>query len=749
MDMQKGLSALKIRGARGKKRLRELLSAPAVRSLLSAILGAVFARASFVEGMTPLGLSYCAASGRPLAAALGVFISALSIKDGLVYAACAAVIYACRMVFRDTAAARRGLIMPLCATAALLCTKSVVAVTAGFRGIVLLLCESLLCGGFACLLAQARRTSAPYALWGRIAAAGGLLLALWPLMPFGFLSPARAGGFMIVLLSACCGGPAVGAAVGVAFGAAFDLAGGQGLFFAATYCFSGLLSGFCAHKRRYAAAVCGVIANAVSTLWLINIPFSAQGIYEAFLAACVMSVLPEGVIADVDAAFSNRTSKVHAPAGSLNAVSRAIGALGAAMEGLWEEEPSDNPADCIRKTADRVCLRCAARERCWVSDYNATLSSLQKLLPLLDERPGVTPDCLPPPLAGACLHPRRLCGALTDEHMNALRRKAAARRDQEARSNMSRQYFGLQAALRELDKPEISQEIHPGIESRVKKMARAYAPRVQAAVWSRDGQMHIDLTAPDGTDPLPDSDAFLRSLSRALDRDFLPPASIETARGRTVRISQRARMSLTLSCAARPADGERVCGDVTTQLRTADGRAVVMLSDGMGTGEPARAAAEKALGLLSGFAKAGCGLAESAAAVLPALTARFPDWGFVTLDLLEVNLFSGKTQILKYGAAAGYILRDAEIRAVPPAALPAGLAEDEALRPETFRLCPGDRVLILSDGITEAMDVESFLREKNALPPQKLCSELIRIAVESGGKDDMTALVAQIFETTA
>ena len=747
MDMQKSLSALRAGGVRGKKRLRELASTPAFRSLLSAALGAIFAHASFTEGMTPLGLAYCAASSHPLSAAAGVFLGALSLSNGLVYAACAAVIYACRMVFRDTAAARRGYLMPLCAAAALLCTKSVVAISAGMRGVLLLICESLLCGGFTCLLAQARHPSAPYVLWGQMAAAGGLLLALWPLRLFGVVSPARAGGIFLVLLAACCGGPAPGAAVGVAFGAGFDLAAGEGLFFAATWCFTGLLCGFCAQKHRFTAAVCGVLANGVATLWLLDSPNAMAGLYECFLASAFLCVLPEWIITDAEQAFARRPARAPVSAGRLTAVSRAIGALGAAMENLWEEEPKNDPTDTVRRAADRVCRRCAARERCWTENYNATMDSLCRVLPQLEDRNNVSPGDFSPPLAESCLHLRRLSGALGDEQMNTLRRLAAARRDQEARANMSRQYFGLQAALRELERPEDAPEMHPALESRVRRMARAYSPHVQATVWSRDGRMHVDLSTPDGGDPLPDGEAFLRSLSRALDRDFMPAVPIETARGHALRISQRERLSLTVFCAARAAAGERVCGDVTSQLRTSDGRAVVMLSDGMGTGEPARTAAEKALSLLSGFAKAGCGLAESAAAVLPALTARFPDWGFVTLDLLEVNLFSGRAQMLKYGAAVGYVLRGSDVRPIQPAAMPAGLSKNEPPKPETLRLSPGDRIILMSDGVAEALESEQFLQKQAGLPPQKLCAALLEAAVEGGGKDDMTVLLAQVFES--
>ena len=737
MDLQKTRAAARA----GLSGLRAGLSGLRLRRAAALALGFCYGRAALAAGMAPLGLSYAAASGQPLWAAMGAFLGAAGTENGLIYMACAAVLYTCRLLFRDTAAMRRGWLMPLCAAGALLVTKSVVALESGGRGLLLLLCESVLCGGFSCLLAQARRPGAPYALWGRLAAAGGLLLFLAPAALPGGVSPGRAGGLLLTLLTAYAGGPAAGAAVGVALGAAFDLWAGAGLFSAAAFCFAGLACGFCGCRRRMMTAVCAVVANGVVTLWLPDAPAALPGLYECMLASAALCLLPGRVLSEAEQAFARRPVRRGAEGGRLTAVSRAVGALGASLEGLWEEPPVQDPAEAVRYASDKVCRGCAARARCWTEDYHGTMDCLSPLLPRLRREGAVSAEDFPARFAAQCLHLRRFCGALNDGQLALLRREAAAARDAQARENLRAQCAGLQAALREAD---AAAELHPALEGRARQVARAYVPRAQVAVWSRDGRMHVDLFPAGGRAELSDGDAFLRSLEGALDRAFLPPRPVETARGTALRVSQRERLALSLCGAARPRSGERVCGDATLQLHTPDGRAVVMLSDGMGAGPAAARAAQDALSLLAGFSRAGCGLSESAAAVLPTLNARLQSRGFVTLDLLEVNLFSGRAQWLKYGAAAGYLLRGGAVRAYRAAALPAGLSERTAARPEQLRLLPGDRAVLMSDGVSEALDAESFLREHAQLPAGELCAALLDRAAEGGAQDDLTVLVAQI-----
>ena len=141
-------------------------------------------------------------------------------------------------------------------------------------------------------------------------------------------------------------------------------------------------------------------------------------------------------------------------------------------------------------------------------------------------------------------------------------------------------------------------------------------------------------------------------------------------------------------------------------------------------------------------------MAESTGAVLPVLTARFPRWGFVTLDLLEVNLFTGEALLLKYGAAPSLLFRGRQGQKLVGRCLPAGLEEDTA-QPQTLTLLPGDRILLLSDGMWESVSVRKALEQNSGEDLDLFCDRLMELAAEDGVLDDCTLLAADFSDATA
>ena len=228
------------------------------RQGMALLLGAVFARAAVAEGMNPFGVAYVAAAGHPLGAAVGAFLAYLTAgTGGLVCGAAAVVTLTCRMVLEGTALSRRRGFFPGCAALALLFTKGVVAAGNGLRGLLLLACESALCLGFALMLREARDARSPLALWGRLTAAMGGILALLPVNLWGVLSPGRLAAVFLVLCAGAFGGMAAGTAVGAALGACLDLAQGQGPMLAPAWCLAGLAAGYGGKKERLPAALMG------------------------------------------------------------------------------------------------------------------------------------------------------------------------------------------------------------------------------------------------------------------------------------------------------------------------------------------------------------------------------------------------------------------------------------------------------------------------------------------------------------
>ena len=728
------------------------------RQGMALLLGAVFARAAVAEGMNPFGVAYVAAAGHPLGAAVGAFLAYLTAgTGGLVCGAAAVVTLTCRMVLEGTALSRRRGFFPGCAALALLFTKGVVAAGNGLRGLLLLACESALCLGFALMLREARDARSPLALWGRLTAAMGGILALLPVNLWGVLSPGRLAAVFLVLCAGAFGGMAAGTAVGAALGACLDLAQGQGPMLAPAWCLAGLAAGYGGKKERLPAALMGCAACGLTLLWNLWQPGAKEGLMECFLAASALVLLPQKWLLGLESAFAGAGAGLERSRRQLNGgavffgLSDAVAQLGGAMEALLqtargETEPQDL-GRVYRAACENACRSCKRRDTCWQTGFNDLQRVLADLSGALRARHAVTPEELPAWFSAQCLRPQRFCGAINDAYRGALRRQAQQKQEREIHRLVGRQYESLGSLLEGMARRAGSgPEYDAVLESRVRRVARAYLPRTRTEVCMNGGRLQIDLlVSGDSPEATGDHSAMLRSLEGALGVRLLPPRLVDSARGTLLRICQQEALTLQTFTAVRKKDGEAVCGDSHSVLHTDDGRGILMLSDGMGTGSRAGTMSRRALELVAGFVQSGCGLAESTAAVLPVLAARFEEWGFVTLDLWEISLFTGNAAALKYGAAPGFLLREGRLTRLDARALPAGLEPMEGEAPTLhLRLREGDRLALLSDGVWDGEATETLLREQGRLEGQALANLLVEEAARRGSGDDMTVIIADL-----
>ena len=122
--------------------------------------------------------------------------------------------------------------------------------------------------------------------------------------------------------------------------------------------------------------------------------------------------------------------------------------------------------------------------------------------------------------------------------------------------------------------------------------------------------------------------------------------------------------------------------------------------------------------------------------------------GFTTVDLLQLDLFTGEGELYKLGAAPTYIKKGGGVQRLSGKSLPAGLAEGEPEAVDRFdlRLSPGDCVLMISDGVCPGPE-DGWLRERLAqfdgTSPKDLARELVTRDPKDA-TDDRTALVVRI-----
>ena len=217
-----------------------------------------------------------------------------------------------------------------------------------------------------------------------------------------------------------------------------------------------------------------------------------------------------------------------------------------------------------------------------------------------------------------------------------------------------------------------------------------------------------------------------------------------------VSAAQTLPLECEISTAVRPKGGESVSGDTISTFRTDDGKAFLLLSDGMGCGESARRESAMTVRLLEQFLNAGIEPATALKTLNTALTLHRDENGsFTTIDLMVLTLQNGSASFYKYGAAPSYIRHGSSIRRITGNVLPAGLSDEERI-PDITTICltPGDLVLLASDGFVDSTDdawLHTLLAQWNGTSLQALTSLLMDTSTQRTDRsDDASLLLLQI-----
>ena len=169
----------------------------------------------------------------------------------------------------------------------------------------------------------------------------------------------------------------------------------------------------------------------------------------------------------------------------------------------------------------------------------------------------------------------------------------------------------------------------------------------------------------------------------------------------------------------------------------------------MGSGPEAHEDSAGAVGLLEQFLRAGVDPTQALITLNGALALRGEEeGGFTTIDLLRLDLFTGKGAVYKFGAAPTYVRRRGQVRRLAGASLPAG-AEGENVRPDVLPLEAGDGdwIVMASDGVTGGEEdwVAEALEQWEGDSPRLLAQQLLEGCLRrETGQDDKTVVAVKL-----
>lgn len=759
--------------AEGAAQARTVFTLSAASAMGYFLAGFLLSAGQLMDRLAPFGVAAVAAAPSGLSraaaltgAALGYLVTG-QLEWGIRYAAGCVVTFTLLFIFQDAKWTRLPWAAPLIAGVIMAATGVLGCAAAGLALIDELpqiVAESALCAGGTFFFHEAlspRRALTELA--GKRHDAAMAILAACALMSLsriqfmGVVSLGRVLALLIIMTASLKGGSFTGAAAGTAFGLAMDASSGTAGLYTMAWAFSALCSGVFARFGRLVFLAVFVVSNAlavyVSGLELVNWP----PLFEAFAASVVFMLIPSGLLARTGALVSPLTPGV-GESGLRKYASRRVEGIAQAYMDVCtvaqrgSEYVNDNDvARVFDRAAGAACVKCAKRGECWVSGYMETLDALGNATKAMSKRGRLEEADIPEWFRDRCVNLPAFVAAVNGE-LRALAYRAQYReRLSEGRAAAWGQYRDFAEIL-----GQVSRELgslngaDPLAERRLMRYLRTLDIEADCAVF-RDSTGRMRAVIESGRlGALMKDPSWLDRLSAVLGVRLCTPC--DGAEGR-LTLLEAEPLCASVGIAALKKPGEQVSGDRGTYFKTDSGALCVILSDGMGSGEDAAGESCEAVSILERFLRSGVDPAVAMKVLNSVMLLRNGDeWGYATVDLMYIDLFTGEASFYKYGAAPSYVRTGRNVRRIDCESLAAGMVAGEGAKPDMVRmyLKPDSVAVIASDGVVSGADdawLRNLLADSDGHDMKGLARMVLRRACEEGGEsDDMTVLAVRVDE---
>lgn len=199
-------------------------------------------------------------------------------------------------------------------------------------------------------------------------------------------------------------------------------------------------------------------------------------------------------------------------------------------------------------------------------------------------------------------------------------------------------------------------------------------------------------------------------------------------------------------------NNSEISGDSYIKTKLEDGKYLIAISDGMGSGKEAKNSSEIAIKMLERLLKEGFDKEASINLINSTINLNTNEELYSTLDITILDLFEGNIECIKNAACPTYIKSEKEVSEINAIGLPAGILENIDFVVYEKDVKENDIIIMCSDGVLDSKkDNSNWLKETlenmETTEVQKIADILISEAKDNSmgiAKDDMLVLVLRI-----
>lgn len=481
-----------------------------------------------------------------------------------------------------------------------------------------------------------------------------------------------------------------------------------------------------------------IITAAVSAIFFLLIPEKIYKKARLFIRENKASAKESTYRKDVSSRLSETAETVETICSGMNKISEDL-----------KKIDSSYDRNIFCRVKQEVCSECASREKCWENSFQYTMRGFEEISK--NYREGKNFDDTP--FGKLFLEKCRKNGALQESLLKNFRRYDEKLREEirldEKRKLMSEQMKCMCEVLRDFSKrfsksPLVDNEL----SAEIKNIFNSFSVRCTKSlcIVDTDGNMTIEASCKK-IDREIDRRKLKEEIERASLRKFSDPEIDFTDAGTKITFRQKPWLRMKVGKIQLSSEDSPICGDCLREFTDEFGNRTIILSDGMGTGGRAAVDAAMAAEYFGGLVEKNVSYDNALKIINSILELKSTNESLATIDAVHFNLFSGKVEFYKAGAAVSFVRKNGKCSVIESASLPAGILSSVSFAREKAMLSKGDIVVMVSDGVTSGKtdwikeEIEKFSSSNPDILAQKIAGKVCD-KTQGEKRDDITVVVS-------
>jgi len=526
---------------------------------------------------------------------------------------------------------------------------------------------------------------------------------------------------------------------------------------------------------RYGCPLGFIISNALMTFYINGSTEVLIRFYEILIASLLFVCIPQSYMKKLSGYklsiageyLKERSYSMRIKENTIERLSELAGVYKSLADTLKDTSQDrsffshTDAAQIIDQVVGKTCSDCGVASSCWKRDFYNSYQYLFNLLTIIENGGNPKNDGSYKGFRERCLKPEEIIENLKyyyDLYRNGLGWK---KKINESRLLVSDQLKEVSAVVSDLAlRIDMDVDFDRDMEELIMVGLDNDAVRVKDVIVAKTGNtLDVDIRVDSCGGKRECIKNIIPIVNRITGKKFIKrDMTCDMINGSicSIKLKEAHRYQIATGIARMNKSGA-ISGDNYSFIELKDGKFMLALSDGMGTGPKAALESSTTITLLEKFLYAGFDKDVALKAINSLMLLKSNDETYSTVDMTVINQYNGEVEFIKVGAVSTFIKNEEGVQIIKTGTLPVGILSRIDVELVRKKLKDGDFVVMVTDGVLdcnkEIVDKEKWLaeliRDVETRNPQRLAEEILQSCLKANGgeaPDDMTVIAGKVWE---